>query len=223
MALRKGTKASLVCREAKNRLGPEHFRDPIALQTKWDNAPSSNSSSFPRRMVVVNPHRLEFQASILTKFLAAMFIIVSLVPGLFVLNFLILAFLLQIGKVFVLVGIAIISPFIILSLWMEAATRTPIIFDKSKDYFFRKNSAARASQTEKVPKTCKLSHVHALQLICIQVSLNYANKKFNMYELNLVLRDGSRINVLSDGALEQVRKEARFLAAFLHKPLWDAA
>lgn len=40
--------------------------------------------------------------------------------------------------------------------------------------------------------------------------------------LNLVLDDGSRINVVDHGCARSLRAEAHQLATFLDKPLWDA-
>ena len=40
---------------------------------------------------------------------------------------------------------------------------------------------------------------------------------------NLVLADGSRVNVVDHGDLGQVRADAAMLAEFLSVPLWDPA
>ena len=42
------------------------------------------------------------------------------------------------------------------------------------------------------------------------------------YELNVVLQDGSRRNVVDHGNLDALRADARELAMFLVVPLWDA-
>jgi hypothetical protein len=42
------------------------------------------------------------------------------------------------------------------------------------------------------------------------------------YELNLVLDDGSRINVVDHGNLDRLRSDAQTLSRFLDKPVWDA-
>ncbi|RWX50781.1 hypothetical protein VU01_12641, partial [Candidatus Electrothrix marina] len=43
------------------------------------------------------------------------------------------------------------------------------------------------------------------------------------YEINLVLQDGSRINVVDHGKKNRIREDAHALAEFLGKPLWDAS
>ena len=42
------------------------------------------------------------------------------------------------------------------------------------------------------------------------------------YELNLVLEDGSRVNVVDQGNLKRLRSDAQTLSRFLDKPVWDA-
>ncbi len=61
--------------------------------------------------------------------------------------------------------------------------------------------------------------MHALQLISEYVS---GKSSYYSYELNLVLDDGSRINVVDHGNLAAIREDAGKLALFLAKPLWDA-
>ena len=46
---------------------------------------------------------------------------------------------------------------------------------------------------------------------------------FYSYELNLVLADGSRVNVVDHGNLPRIRRDAAMLAGFLGVPLGDAA
>ncbi|MCI5223327.1 MAG: hypothetical protein D3924_11800 [Candidatus Electrothrix sp. AR4] len=64
--------------------------------------------------------------------------------------------------------------------------------------------------------------VHALQLI--------KSNHDNLFELNLVLKDGNRANLISCllgrrnesyAEQERIRNDAERLAAFLEKPLWE--
>lgn len=66
-----------------------------------------------------------------------------------------------------------------------------------------------------------LSDLHALQLL--RAPANSSFRSFPCYELNLVLRDGRRVNVAGHGALDALRQDGRRLRAFLQLPLWDAA
>ena len=43
---------------------------------------------------------------------------------------------------------------------------------------------------------------------------------FTAYELNLVLDDGRRVNVLDHGSLEELHVDTVQIAAYLRVPLW---
>jgi hypothetical protein len=45
---------------------------------------------------------------------------------------------------------------------------------------------------------------------------------YDSYELNLVLRDGRRLNVIDHGTLHAIREDARILADYLGVSIWDA-
>ncbi|MBT4819108.1 MAG: hypothetical protein HON70_25600 [Lentisphaerae bacterium] len=78
----------------------------------------------------------------------------------------------------------------------------------------------------------KLEDIHALQIISEYCRIKSADtsgstsrtttRAFFSHELNLVLEDAKRINVIDHGNLTKLRKDAQALAEFLEKPLWDA-
>jgi hypothetical protein len=43
------------------------------------------------------------------------------------------------------------------------------------------------------------------------------------YELNLVLKDGSRLNAIDHGNQQALRADSQTIATFINKPLWDAS
>jgi hypothetical protein len=57
--------------------------------------------------------------------------------------------------------------------------------------------------------------------LCEYVTGNKSS--YYSYELNLVLDDGRRINVIDHGNLDRLRSDAQPLSRFLDKPVWDAA
>ncbi len=69
-----------------------------------------------------------------------------------------------------------------------------------------------------------LSEIHALQIIQEQCHSSTASKqrvRFMSYELNLVRKDGSRLNILDQRGRSGVQGDARHIAAHLAIPLWD--
>jgi hypothetical protein len=76
---------------------------------------------------------------------------------------------------------------------------------------------------------CKLSDIHAIQIISERVTSQSTNSNgctrkttFKSYELNLVLKDKNRLTIVDHGELEIVRTDAETLSRFLGVRVWDA-
>ncbi|MCH7685413.1 MAG: hypothetical protein IH899_01815 [Planctomycetes bacterium] len=76
----------------------------------------------------------------------------------------------------------------------------------------------------------RLKDIHAVQLLSEQCMMSHASSTvstekvkvpFYSYEINLVLRDASRKNVIDQGNLDRNREDAKTLAQFLKVSLWD--
>ncbi len=75
-----------------------------------------------------------------------------------------------------------------------------------------------------------LDKVHAIQILSELVPtthnrtlLDIKNQSYFSYELNLVLKNGSRVNVLDHDRKAQVLKDANLLSLFLNIPIWDVS
>ena len=70
-----------------------------------------------------------------------------------------------------------------------------------------------------------LADVYAIQLIKEYVTTygTEHSRSYYSYELNLVLKDGERMNVVDHGDLQRIRADAIRLGGFLGSlPVWDA-
>lgn len=94
----------------------------------------------------------------------------------------------------------------------------PTVFDKTSNYFYegfgKKDISSLASSKS-------LSDIVAFQIIGKSISNSDAN--YNSFELNLVLNDASRINVVDHGNLKAIIKDAEYLSKFLDVPIWHAS
>ncbi len=194
---------------------PSQFDDPVALRTEWTPKKPGGASFRTHNLVEVDCARMEFRASTG----AWLFCLAFIVPGLGVLIgglaraaesegfHTVLASLF--GLVFVGAGGAM--------LYFETA---PIVFDKTNGWFWKgrkgPNEMADAKSAE---RSAPLASIHAIQLISEYVS---GESSYYSYELNLVLDDGRRINVVDHGNKGRLREDAGRLALFLGKPVWDA-
>jgi hypothetical protein len=52
-------------------------------------------------------------------------------------------------------------------------------------------------------------------------SQEHGTHRYRSHELNVILRDARRLNVIDHGDLEIVRRDAGQLARFLQVPVWD--
>lgn len=86
--------------------------------------------------------------------------------------------------------------------------RQEACFDRSNQVFMQRG------------RPMPLREVHALQLLREFVRGN--KNSYDSYELNLVCRDGRRLNVIDHSTLHAIRKDARILADYLGVPIWDA-
>ncbi len=64
-----------------------------------------------------------------------------------------------------------------------------------------------------------ISNIHAIQLVSEKCGSD--NDRYNSYELNLVLKNGKRINVVDHADLRAIRDDAKRLADFISVPVWD--
>lgn len=96
----------------------------------------------------------------------------------------------------------------------------PRCFDKNYGYYWKGRDEPNVMRTDQADKFVKLSDIHALQIVSEWVRGNKTS--YTSYELNLVLKDGKRINVVDHGNLKALREDARITADFLGIQVWDS-
>lgn len=94
----------------------------------------------------------------------------------------------------------------------------PRVFDKTLGWFWLgKSKLNQSADIRALKKRCELSEITALQLISERVSGE--NSSYKSYELNVVLNDGSRLNVMDHGDKVSIIADANMLADFLGVPI----
>ena len=97
----------------------------------------------------------------------------------------------------------------------------PIVFDKLSAHFWKgRKSPQDVGDVRSLKHAAEFSQIHALQILAEYVRGNKSS--YYSYELNLVLKDGARINVVDHGSQNRLREDAKTLSVFLGKPVWDA-
>jgi hypothetical protein len=96
-------------------------------------------------------------------------------------------------------------------------TNKNIVFDKTHGYYWkRKGNPNFNSMDDK--NLVKLREIVGIQLI--QEFVSGDKNRYYSYEINLVLKDNSRLNVIDHGAKNSIIRDSQQLADFLQKPLW---
>lgn len=99
----------------------------------------------------------------------------------------------------------------------------PRIFDKQIGWFWQ--GSPRLKQSSKVSQqknACQLDQIKALQMIDEYITSSDSDghtSNYHSYELNLVLDDGSRLNVMDHGDKDSLLADANTLSEFLGVPV----
>lgn len=119
------------------------------------------------------------------------------------------------------VGILIMGP-----AFLVLRPRNTLTFDKSAGYFWhgRKRPPSAGGNPDH-PDVFPLHRIAALQIPpkkLVDFRNNGRNRNFFSYELNLILDDNERINLMDHGDLADIRADAIKLGRYLDKPVFDA-
>lgn len=194
---------------------PSAFQDPIAMKTSWTPLCRGGSNFKTAGLHKIDEQRMEFRASVGMKLMALAFLIAGLAIGASV-----VAKKPEQSKDFIPIAIGIV--FAGAGAWMLRHATTPNVFDLRHGYYCKSRQKPELMMDpSKLKHYADLKRVHALQIISEYVRGD--KKSYYSYELNLVLDDGSRVNVVDHGNHLALRTDAETLSQFLNKPVWDAS
>lgn len=197
---------------------PSQFGDPLAERTAWTPVEKSGSNYRTHRLARIDANRIEFRVAFEAMVLYGIFLVAGIVliivfTAAILINddsFWTLAWPLMLGGPLVTIGAS--------AMYFGSE---PITFDKIAGYYWRgRTSPERVLDKSSLKDYTSLAGIHALQILSERVSRSKGT--YTSYELNLVLEDGTRVNVIDHYNLEKLRMEAAAIAEFLGKPLWDA-
>lgn len=187
---------------------PSRFADPLARQIDWTPRKQGGHGFRTHRLKAVGRDRLEFRRSAYPALMAFCAMSIGLLaisfgawhrddPGWWKLMLL--------GLAFVAAGSVILL------------SHRKSVFDRECGWFYQGKKPSGPNTSGAV----LLSHVHALQIVGEWCSTGNSGS-FRSFELNLVLKDGVRHNVVDHSAMSIIRADASRLGEFLHVPTWDA-
>jgi hypothetical protein len=194
-----------------SKLDLSKFNDLLATKTEWTPVKSGGFNFRAQKLIAINANRVEIRVTKGYRFFSLFFIALGAA-------FIIYKF----GEGFSL-DLIFSLIFIVAGILMLYFGATPIIFDKSKGCFWKDcKEPDEMSGQDKTQNFAHLEDINAIQIISEWCKGDGRMPGYYSYELNLVLKDARRINVMDHGNVKKLRKEARVLSEFLGKPIWDS-
>lgn len=194
--------------------------DPIAQATVWAPHKSGGSNFRTHKLQQIHPDRLVFKASggaIATAVGFLGFGLLALV-GCMGLALYGSSTTPWFAPLFILVFAVVFGG---IGLYLFIQFGTPIVFDRTKGAFWKgRKEPDQVFDPSQLKCHVKLSEIHALQIISEYIRSDKSS--YYSHELNLVLKDASRITVVDHGNLKRLREDAATLGQFLRVPVWDA-
>ncbi len=141
-----------------------------------------------------------------------------------------------IGVVMLLVGLGVIfnnadAPFILVifggifalvGYFAFKQMSTPIQFNVTHGYLWMGNKKPQlAGNVKDQQKVIYFSEIHAIQIISERIKSNKSS--YDSYEINFVLRDGTRFHVIDHGNHQHILQDVSILSKIINKPIWDAS
>jgi hypothetical protein len=187
------------------------FHDPVAEKTEWEFAESDRTAVSELRLAKTDQSRLEYRTN--TTWIGIVLIVggiiigslgaVRLASGEMAFNF---------DRAFsFLFSLAAVVFGIFLSFIVQR-----VVFDKFDRVFWKGRTIGRA---KRMRCSAKLEDIYAIQIV--DEWCGDESSTMN-YQLNIVLKDGGRVNVFEDKKQEKIREAAKLLAEYLGRPVWDA-
>lgn len=190
--------------------------DPVARRTTWTPASGGGASFRTKRLVACGPGRFEIRPTTQMILFGGVFIVMGLAFG---------GGLAFVGRhdplsLDVLAPVAFGLLFASIGAALLYFAGKPIVFDRQIGWYWKGSPTLRSpGDIRKLKHAGELAGIHALQLIEEHVSSD--DSSYESYELNLVMKNGQRVNVMDHGNRESIVADAETLARFLGVPVWD--
>ncbi len=196
------------------------FNHPLAAEVDWHPMKGGGSNFQTHRLDSSNADLLVFRATKGTLWFCGIFSVIGLLGVVIPLAIFITQGSSDWGLL--LFGVLFGGAFLAVGLLMYYFMTIPRVFDTFYGCFYkaRKKPIHTMDSNNKQALT-NLSDIKAIQVIRERISSK--NGSYHSYEINLVLNDASRINVIDHGKHQAVIEDAETLALNLGVPLWDAS
>ena len=189
--------------------------EKIRQSIKWKPRKQGGASFKTHKLVKLAEHRLEFKP---TAGALAFYLFFTLVGIAIIVFFLyrLNDFKVEDNEEYILLGVGVL--FFVMGLLMLLFGIRPIVFDWEQNYFWKGRKDPRQIYRPEMNKNMvRLDHIIAIQLI--KELVRSKNSRYHSYELNLILKDYRRVNVVDFASERIIEEDARILAERLQVPV----
>jgi len=214
----------MVKKRATNSVDPEVFNHPVAKDTDWYPLAGGGTNFQTHRLDSSNPDLLVFKATRGVYWFAGVFCFFGLL-GLITPLSIFFAGGMQEWALFgfgTLFGGIFTGAGLLLLYFMTK----PRVFDTFYGVYYKGRKKPQESMTMGASRDRKQGPVSLHEVEAVQVireRVRGKNSSYYSFEINLVLADASRINVIDHGKHSAVIEDAETLATALGVPLWDGS
>ncbi len=200
----------------------KNFNNPLASKIDWQPLYCNGSRVQDYFLDDSDPQRIIFKCSKKKYAAAGVFIGIGLVA----LSLAIMAFFSDANQRLEMFGFAAFfgGVFLIAGTLMWRMTTVPKVFDLENSCYYQakiKPNQLLDFATQQKTDFTSLSLIKALQIIHKESRHN--GQAYASYQLNLILQDASRVNILSHSNYQAIIEGAEVLAKKLTVPLWDGS
>lgn len=193
------------------------FNDPVAQKTEWVPLKGGGSNFGTHRLVEEGHNRMRYKASIGGLLFAGIFIAVGIGVPFLIAGSASQDEMASMADIWVPIGFGLV--FFAAGAYMLYTTSKPVVFDKLNGFFWKGWKEPDAVMLDDSgSNSTRLRNIHAIQVIREYVRSD--KKSYYSYEINLILKDAERINVVDHGNRKRIMSDADRLGTFLGVPVW---
>lgn len=200
----------------KYTIDTQQFNDPIAEKIEWGPAKSGGTNFKTNSLIKVSSSVYRYQLSIGGKLFIGVFGLIGFIVFIVALSLLISSnptgyFLLLFSLVFMAAAY-----------FMYRSMGTPIVLDRTMGVIWKGKKPPKFTGDQSASsEVIYTNDVHAIQVISEWIRSD--KNSYSSYEINLVLKDATRFNLVDHGNKQQILSDAQDLSEFFGKPVWDAS
>jgi len=209
-------------RELESKIA-EHFDDPVAQNTGWTQLAMGSGSSYRSQKLASAHNQIRVVKTARALILPVGFGLAGIALILAALND-----YLQLAPTGTeplstsqFLSLLLIGAFLLLPAAVFLRPKNKLTFDKSSGNCWRGRKPASGSFEDS--DQFRLQRIKGLQMLAKRVSGSHGDRTYSSYELNLILDNHDRINVMDHGDVDALRADAEKLSEFLDVPLFDAS